>query len=196
MEEICACFFCPSSLLPFPSPPSPPPPPPSPPSLPPSPPSLPPSPPSSPPSPPPPSPSPSPPPPSPPSPSLPPSPPSSSLSPSPLSPSPPSPPSLSFFPSQLYSFPHSFSALSTLLPLSVPSTITMPVQVDEDNDIVIWQPPAEPNGKIQYYNIRISQNETGFVRGVTRVTEARYDLSTLGLSAGKYMIQVSLLYVY
>ena len=69
------------------------------------------------------------------------------------------------------------------------------VQVDEVNVIVTWQPPAEPNGKIQYYNIRISQNETGFVSEVTIVTEPRYDLSMLGLSAGKYMIQVSLLYV-
>ena len=78
----------------------------------------------------------------------------------------------------------------------MPSTIpVVSVQVDEDSDIVTWQPPAEPNGVIQFYNIRISQNGTGFVSEVMRVTETSYDFSTLRLSAGTYMIQVCLLHV-
>ena len=68
------------------------------------------------------------------------------------------------------------------------------VQVDEVNDVVTWQPPAELNGIIQFYNIRISQNGTGFVREVTRVTETRYDFSTLGLCAGAYGVQVGSLF--
>ena len=92
-----------------------------------------------------------------------------------------------------------YNLYSLLYPLSlaltVPSTIPMAtVQVDEDNDIITWQPPAEPNGVIRYYNIRISQNETRFVREVTRVTETNYDFSTLGLSAGTYGVQVGSLF--
>ena len=68
------------------------------------------------------------------------------------------------------------------------------VQVDEVNDVVKWQPPAEPNGVIWYYNIRISRNGTGFVREVTRVNETSYDFSTLGLSAGTYGVQVGSLF--
>ena len=79
----------------------------------------------------------------------------------------------------------------------MPSTIpVVSVQVDEDSDIVTWQPPAEPNGVILYYNIRISQKGTGFVSEVTRVTETSYGFSTLRLSAGTYMIQVCLLHVH
>ena len=71
------------------------------------------------------------------------------------------------------------------------------VQINEDSDVVTWQPPAEPNGVIQYYNIRISQNGTGgeeLVRVVPEVTETRYDFSTLGLRAGTYVIQVGSLF--
>ena len=86
--------------------------------------------------------------------------------------------------------------LSTAPDFAVPSTITMAtVQINEINDVITWQPPAEPNGVILHYNIRISRNGTGFVREVTRVTETRYDFSTLGLSAGTYGVQVCLLYV-
>ena len=74
------------------------------------------------------------------------------------------------------------------------------IQVNEVDDIVTWQPPADPNGVIQYYNIRISHdNGTGgeeLVRVVTEVMETRYDFSTLGLHAGTYVIQVSLLFFY
>ena len=75
------------------------------------------------------------------------------------------------------------------------------VQVDDANDIVTWEPPAEPNGVIQYYSIRISRDNVmggeELVQVVTEVMETRYDFSTLGLSAGTYMIQVgSLLFFY
>ena len=83
----------------------------------------------------------------------------------------------------------------------MPSAISPAViQVNEDSDIVTWQPPAEPNGVIQYYNIRISHdNGTGgeeLVRVVPGLMETRYDLSTLGLHAETYVIQVSLLFFY
>ena len=68
------------------------------------------------------------------------------------------------------------------------------VQVNEVNDVVTWQPPDEPSGVILHYNIRISQNGTGFVSEVTRVTETNYDFSTLGLSAGTYGVQVGSLF--
>ena len=84
---------------------------------------------------------------------------------------------------------------STTLLSTVPSTIPVAaVQVDVTNDIITWQPPTERNGMIQYYNIRISQNGTGFVREVSEVMETRFDFSTLGLSAGTYMIQVGSLF--
>ena len=81
----------------------------------------------------------------------------------------------------------------------MPSAISSAeIQVDVTNDIITWEPPAEPNGVIQYYNIRISRdNGMGgeeLVRVVTEVMETRYDFSTLGLSAGLYVIQVSSLF--
>ena len=81
----------------------------------------------------------------------------------------------------------------------VPSAISSAViQVNEVNDTITWEPPAEPNGVIRYYNIRISRdNGMGgeeLVRVVTEVMETRYDFSTLGLSAGVYVIQVGSLF--
>ena len=74
------------------------------------------------------------------------------------------------------------------------------VQVDDANDIVTWEAPAEPNGVIQYYSIRISRDNVmggeELVQVVTEVMETRYDFSTLGLSAGIYVIQVSSLFLY
>ena len=90
--------------------------------------------------------------------------------------------------------PNSTLILLFILPPSVPSTISMD-EVQVTNNVITWRPPTEPNGIIRYYNIRISQNGTGFVREVTQVMETRYDFSTLGLSAGAYMVQVSLLCV-
>ena len=96
---------------------------------------------------------------------------------------------------------HKLNLYSLLYPLSpapgftVPSTITMAsVQVNKVSAIVTWEPPAEPNGMIQYYNIRISQNGAVVVREVTRVTETHYSFSTLGLSAGAYGVQVGPLF--
>ena len=81
----------------------------------------------------------------------------------------------------------------------MPSAISPAViKVNEVNDIITWEPPPEPNGVIQYYNIRISRgNGMGgeeLVRVVTEVMETRYDFSTLGLSAGMYVIQVGSLF--
>ena len=92
------------------------------------------------------------------------------------------------------SFSSPFFAHST-----VPSAISPAViKVNEVNDVITWEPPPEPNGVIQYYNIRISHdNGMGgeeLVRVVTEVMETRYDFSTLGLSAGMYVIQVGSLF--
>ena len=80
------------------------------------------------------------------------------------------------------------------LPLKtvVPSTIlSTAFQVNEVDEIVTWQPPAQPNGMIRYYNIRISRADgTGKEFVVTGVTETTYDFSALGLSVGIYKIQV------
>ena len=81
----------------------------------------------------------------------------------------------------------------------MPSAISPAViQVNEVNDTITWEPPSEPNGVIQYYNIRISRdNGMGgeeLVRVVTEVMETRYDFSTLRLSAGIYVIQVGSLF--
>ena len=63
--------------------------------------------------------------------------------------------------------------------------------VNEVDEIVMWQPPAEPNGIIQYYNIRISHVDgTGKEFVITGITETRYDFSALGLRMGFYVIQV------
>ena len=90
-----------------------------------------------------------------------------------------------------------FSSLSlaphSVVPSAIPSAV---IQVNEDNDIITWQPPTEPNGVIQYYNIRISRESgTGgeeVVRVVPELTETSYGFSTLGLSAGTYGVQVTL----
>ena len=76
-------------------------------------------------------------------------------------------------------------SLSAVLHSTVPLAISpAAVQVDEVDDIITWQPPAQPNGVIQNYNIRIS-------RVVQGITERSYDFSTLELSAGTYTIQVN-----
>ena len=98
-------------------------------------------------------------------------------------------------------FPFTFRTLSlaphSVVPSAIPSAV---IQVDEDNDVVMWQPPAEPNGVIQYYNIRISRyNMTGgeeVVQVVPELTETHYGFSTLGLSAGTYVIQVGSLFFF
>ena len=83
----------------------------------------------------------------------------------------------------------------------MPSVILSAViQVNEVSDIETWQPPAEPNGVILYYNIRISR-ESGMgreqlVQVVQGVMETRYDFSTLELGAGTYVVQVSPLFFY
>ena len=81
----------------------------------------------------------------------------------------------------------------------MPSAISpAEIQVNEVNDTITWEPPAVPNGVIQYYNIRISRDNgmggEDLVRVVTEVMETRYDFSTLGLSAGIYVIQVGSLF--
>ena len=92
-----------------------------------------------------------------------------------------------------------FTFLLSLAHSTVPSAISFAViQVNGVNDIITWEPPAEPNGVIQYYNIRISRDngmgEEELVRVIPEVMETRYDFSTLGLSAGVYVIQVSSLF--
>ena len=77
-----------------------------------------------------------------------------------------------------------------------PPTITPEtVQVNEANDIITWQPPAEPNGQILHYNIRIYRVEANgneeLVDTVREVQGTTYDFSTRGLSGGTYNIQVS-----
>ena len=120
----------------------------------------------------------------------------------PHSPSPPpSPPHfhpLIFFCSFSFLNPLSLSFLLLILlfilPLSVPSTISMDTVQVEASNIITWQPPTEPNGVIRYYNIRISRHNgtggEGSVQVVQGVTGTRYDFSMLGLNAGTYMIQV------
>ena len=78
--------------------------------------------------------------------------------------------------------------LKTIVPSTILSTA---FQVNEVDEIVTWQPPAQPNGMIRYYNIRISHVDgTGKEFVVTGVTETTYDFSALGLSMGVYIIQV------
>jgi len=73
---------------------------------------------------------------------------------------------------------------SPLLP--VPPAITLEtVQVNEISDIISWQPPAEPNGEILHYNIRIYCLYT-----VSEVQETTFDFSTRGLNTGTCNIQV------
>ena len=104
---------------------------------------------------------------------------------------------LFYVPSSLLLF--LFTFLLSLAHPTVPSTISYAaIQVNEVKDIVTWEPPPEPNGVIQYYNIRISHdNGTGreeLVRMIPEVMETRYDFSTLRLSAGIYVIQASSLF--
>ena len=84
--------------------------------------------------------------------------------------------------------------------LSVPPSITLEtIQVNKASDIISWQPPAEPNGQILHYNIRIyrvdgdgNQLLVDTVRGVQGTT---FDFSTRGLSVGTYNIKVGCLRV-
>jgi len=77
----------------------------------------------------------------------------------------------------------------------VPPAITLEaIQVNEASDIISWRPPAEPNGEILHYNIRIYRvdgdlNEE-LVDTVSEVQATTFDFSTRGLSSGTYNIQV------
>ena len=84
--------------------------------------------------------------------------------------------------------------------LSVPTSITLEtVQVNEISDIISWQPPAEPNGEILHYNIRIYRVDRNLnqelVDIVSEVQATTFDFSTQGLSVGTYNIQVGCLRV-
>ena len=77
----------------------------------------------------------------------------------------------------------------------VPPAITLEtVQVNEISDIISWQPPAEPNGQILHYNIRIYRLDRDgnqeLVDTVSEVQETMFDFSTRGLNTGTYNIQV------
>ena len=62
------------------------------------------------------------------------------------------------------------------------------------SDIIAWQPPTEPNGKILHYNIRIyrvdGDGNEELVDTVREVQATTFDFSTRGLSSGTYNIQV------
>ena len=82
--------------------------------------------------------------------------------------------------------------------LSVPPSITLEtVQVNEASEIISWQPPAEPNGEILHYNIRIYRVDRDgnqeLVDIVSEVQATTFDFSTRGLSVGTYNIQVGCL---
>ena len=68
------------------------------------------------------------------------------------------------------------------------------VQVNEASDNISWQPPAEPNGRILHYNIRIYRMDRNgnqeLVDTVREVQATTFDFSTRGLSTGAYYIQV------
>ena len=89
----------------------------------------------------------------------------------------------------------SFFPLAHLTLLPVPPAIMLEtIQVNETSDIISWQPPAEPNGQILHYNIRIyrvdgdgNQVLVDIVRGVQGTT---FDFSTRELNTGTYNIQV------
>ena len=90
-----------------------------------------------------------------------------------------------------------------MLPFSppVPPAITPEsIQVSEASDIISWQPPAEPNGDILHYNIRISrvdaEENIEFVITVREVTGTTYNFSMLRLRPGTYNIQVAYLTFY
>ena len=87
--------------------------------------------------------------------------------------------------------------LSHLLPSSppVPPAITPEsIQVNETNDIISWQPPAEPNGEILHYNIRIyrvgGDGNQVLVDTVTGVQGTSFNFSSQGLIIATYNIQV------
>ena len=71
------------------------------------------------------------------------------------------------------------------------------IQVNETSDIISWQPPAEPNGRILHYNIRIYRVDGDLnqvlVDTVNEVQGTTFDLSTRGLNTGTYNIQVGCL---
>ena len=77
--------------------------------------------------------------------------------------------------------------------LPMPPAIST-IQVNEASDIISWQPPAEPNGQILHYNIRIycvdGDLNRELVDTVSEVQATIFDFSTRGLSTATYSIQV------
>ena len=80
-----------------------------------------------------------------------------------------------------------------LLPVR-PAIMLETVQVNETSDIISWQPPAEPNGQILHYNIRVYRVDWNgnqvLVDTVREVQATTFDFSARGLNAGTYNIQV------
>ena len=62
------------------------------------------------------------------------------------------------------------------------------IQVDEDLDVVSWEPPTDPGGEILFYQILITRDGEN-VRTI-ETTENSLDVSSLGLDAGRYEVQV------
>jgi len=83
--------------------------------------------------------------------------------------------------------------------LPVPPAITLEtVQVNEISDIISWQPPAEPNGEILHYNIRIyhvdGNGNQELVDTLREVHGTTFDFSTqkiLELTTFRLAIRVS-----
>ena len=59
------------------------------------------------------------------------------------------------------------------------------------DSMVSWAPPNPPQGIILYYNIRITQSDTGeLVRLILKLNRTSFDVSSEVMSAGAYRVEV------
>ena len=62
------------------------------------------------------------------------------------------------------------------------------IQVDEDSDVVSWDPPTNPDGEILFYQILITRDGENVRTAET--TQNSLDVSSLDLDPGRYEVQV------
>ena len=91
---------------------------------------------------------------------------------------------------QILLFCTQYFQLLPSLPLSTVSSVidNSAIQVDEDSDVISWEPPTDPGGEILFYQILVTRDGENVRTAET--TQNSLDVSDLDPDAGRYEVQV------
>ena len=75
--------------------------------------------------------------------------------------------------------------------ITVAGTVSDIPDPDSGSTVVIWSPPVPPNGDILYYNVRISNADTGeLILLVIELYDTRIDISRYANTDGELTVEV------